>query len=127
MTRLRKYDVGYHQQKNAGVEMRKLSRSRLNSIAEPETKLALALLFEAKKDASRGDLSALAFLLTDGVRLADLIVPQSLDTSTNRANHHIVKFCKGIWANVQSGKLQPRWADKELRTVFTLFGRFVEE
>jgi len=75
--------------------------SALLQESDPWLALALRVVQIAKQDAAKGDLSAIAFLLTDGTRIADQI--------SDGAGEAILSFCREVLADVDNGELQRKW------------------
>jgi len=80
--------------------MRKKYDTRLLQ-CEPATALTLALLQRAKLDAQRGDLAALAWLVSTGAELADVI--------QSGARHAVLKFARETLAEIDARDVASTW------------------
>lgn len=100
------------------VKGRKLTNLdvHLNDVTSPEKRLALAILNGAKEQASKGDMAALAFLITAGLDLEAYMLPSRLEDAAG--DSLVLEFCKKVWAKVESGELKPNWATKDITKVF---------
>jgi hypothetical protein len=68
---------------------------------DPFTLLAGALLNRAKRDAARGDLAALAWLVTDGATLAARLHPDGDDL--------VLRFARAALAAVDAEQVRVVW------------------
>jgi hypothetical protein len=74
---------------------------------DPVLSIWLACLNRAKSDAAQGDLSAVAWLATTGIELAEAIAPDS------GADLAITQLCRQVLADVDRGELRQKWAISE--------------
>ena len=72
---------------------------------DPALAVWLACLNRAKRDAARGDLSAVAWLASDGLILAEAI--------HDGASNDIVRFCRQVLARVEQGEMAAKWTTHE--------------
>ena len=72
---------------------------------DPATAVLLAILKRAKADAARGDLAAVAWLVSDGLILAEAI--------HDGASNDIVAFCRQVLARVEQGEMAAKWTTHE--------------
>jgi len=73
----------------------------LETVTDPTAALALAILKRAKEDAARGDLGALAWLVSTGRDVADAIADGS--------GAAVLAFCRDTLANVDAGAIRAAW------------------
>lgn len=71
------------------------------SSPDPWTALMLSILRQAKNDAERGDLGALAWLITDGAQFAARVMKNGDDL--------VLAFARGIVARFPKGDLLAAW------------------
>lgn len=88
--------------------------SNLAEIEKPELKVVLGILNRARLDAEAGDISALAFLITEGEKLENYIFSKD-GPATGRWNNASpsLEFSKRIWQKIQNGDIIPFWSNKE--------------
>lgn len=75
--------------------------TKLDDVTDPTAALALAILKRAKMDAARGDLGALAWLISPGSEWADTLAP---GWGTD-----VINFCRDTWQRMDAGALASRW------------------
>ena len=78
------------------------SLATLLSEIDPAVGVWLAIIKRAKQDAALGDLSALAWLVGDGVEIAARI-------GGDAAGEGVISFCREVLAQVDAGKVRARW------------------
>ena len=88
-----------------------------NLQGKPEKALALAILNKAREDAENGDLSALTFLLLDGLRLEELILNDAGFDSRNPSDNYrspILEFVKRTWQKLEEDQNSTFFDDNAL-------------
>jgi len=75
----------------------------------PQHALAFAMLSQAKKDASTGDLCALAWLITEGVRIERMLVTEHPMEICEEPRSHVLDFCRKLWRDIQKNKKPANW------------------
>lgn len=76
-------------------------RTTLESKCEPWTLLAIKMLEWAKRDAQRGDLAALAWLVFTGTEWAERISPG--------ASKSLLVFCQQVTQQAEAGQITTTW------------------
>lgn len=74
---------------------------------DPVVSVWLACINRAKTDALAGDLSAVAWLATDGIELAETVAPES------GADLAILQLCRQVIADIDRGELRQKWSITE--------------
>ena len=74
---------------------------RVRSSLDPYMAVIIAIIERAKKDAEKGDMWAVGWLLTDGIKLVKIIAPDDTDL--------ILNFCVSILARVEREELMCIW------------------
>lgn len=81
--------------------LKRVSTMTRNPDPDPWQALALAILSRAKRDAARGDLGALAWLIVAGVDIAEDVRPGAGDV--------ILSFARGCMQEVETEKIIAHW------------------
>ena len=82
-----------------GKDMKRLSDTDLGNIADEFKRLSLAILWQARKDAEKGNLEAILWLLSTGAFFADALVEDGSQSLFN--------FCKQTFEKIQDGEIEP--------------------
>lgn len=76
-------------------------RVTLELECDPWALLAVRIMERATRDAQRGDLAALAWLVYIGAEWAERIAPGTRDS--------LVTFCQDILQNIDAGRVKATW------------------